>query len=498
MSGQRTFRLATLGCKVNQYETQVLRETLEANGYRAAAEGEPADICVVNSCTVTHEADAKTRQLVRRFHRSQPSAGVIVMGCYATRDPGAVARLPGVVKVLTRKDRLAEDLREFGVRHAVKGITAFEDHQRAFVKVQDGCILNCSFCIIPSVRPGLRSRPIEEIVHEVQGLVERGRKEIVLTGIHLGHYGIDLSKGKPKARWTRLWHLLDRLGDWASTTTGAGEFRIRLSSLEAAEVRDDLIQAIARNPRVCPHLHLCLQSGSDRILAAMKRRYRVRSFLERCRELRRRIDGPAITTDVIVGFPGETEEDFQQTLAACREAGFAKIHIFPFSPRRGTAAAELPDQVAAEVVAERKQRLAELDRELNQAFCRSLLGRRLDVLVEGVDPQRPGHVIGTSCRKVSASFPGHVGMIRRLVSVCAEKAANGVILGQPVAVADASGPCLAHSAAADISGSFDGAGNSGKEQVKWATNHAILQPLRKYWPLHVLSPSDAPPENRAE
>src|SRR6266540_2045948 len=216
-------RLLTLGCKVNQYETQHVKEALEAAGWREAAEGEAAELCVVNTCTVTAEADAKGRQLIRCLAQANPGAAVVVLGCFAARDPEAVARLPGVTKVIPDKTRLGEELHEFGVRELPAGITRFDGHQRAFVKVQDGCLLNCSYCIIPHVRPGLRSRPLAEIVAEVAGLVERGCQEVVLTGIHLGHYGIDLSRGQPRAQWTRLWHLLEALGKMP------GDFRIRLS-----------------------------------------------------------------------------------------------------------------------------------------------------------------------------------------------------------------------------------------------------------------------------
>jgi threonylcarbamoyladenosine tRNA methylthiotransferase MtaB len=281
MTALRTCRLATLGCKVNQYETQYVKEILEANGYREAAADESADLCVVNTCTVTADADAKGRQLIRRLGHDNPGAAIVVMGCFATRDPEAVARLPRVAKVITDKQRLAEELRAFGVIRLPRGISRFDGHQRAFVKVQDGCLLHCSFCIIPHVRPTLRSRTVEEIVEEVERLVAGGCPEIVLTGIHLGHYGIDLSRGKPKARWSRLWHLLERLAELP------GDFRVRLSSLEAAETRDDLVRVLASSPRFCPHLHLCLQSGSDRILALMKRRYTGAGFLERCRRLAR-------------------------------------------------------------------------------------------------------------------------------------------------------------------------------------------------------------------
>ncbi|MBI1832838.1 MAG: tRNA (N(6)-L-threonylcarbamoyladenosine(37)-C(2))-methylthiotransferase MtaB, partial [Planctomycetes bacterium] len=368
-----TCRLVTLGCKVNQYETQYVKETLEINGYREADDGEPADLCVVNTCTVTGEGDAKSRSAVRRLHQRNPQAKIVVMGCYATRDPEAVAKLPGVVRVITDKEKIADELRDFGVTTLPAGITRFDDHQRAFVKVQDGCLLNCSYCIIPSVRPNLRSRTPDAIVAEVADLVVGGCPEIVLTGVHLGHYGIDLSKGRPKAEWRRLWHLLDLLD------RVPGDFRVRLSSLEAAEARDDLIRAMARDHRVVPHLHLCLQSGSDRILRAMRRRYSAGGFLERCDRLKRALDQPAFTTDIIVGFPGETEADFEATCRVVREVGFAKIHVFTYSPRAGTPAALLQDAVPHAMMEERRERLRQLESETGTAYRRRLLGRRLDV-----------------------------------------------------------------------------------------------------------------------
>jgi threonylcarbamoyladenosine tRNA methylthiotransferase MtaB len=421
-----TCRLVTLGCKVNQYETQYVREMLEGAGYIAASDGQPADLCLVNTCTVTGEGDAKGRQLIRRLHHQNPGAAIVVMGCYATRDPDAVRRLPGVSAVVTDKARLVEDLQPFGVTAAPAGISRFDDHQRAFVKVQDGCLLNCSYCIIPSVRPSLRSRPASEIEDEVARLMAAGYHEVVLTGIHLGHYGIDLCRGLARDEWIRLWHLLKRL------TRLPGDCRIRLSSLEAAEARDDLVRVLAEEPRVCPHLHLCLQSGSDRVLARMRRRYRSASFLERCRRIREALDQPAFTTDIIVGFPGETEADFQATCRVARAAGFAKMHVFSYSPREGTPAADYGDAVPPAVVRERRQRLLEIESELTNAYCRSLLGRPLDVLVESADPARPGFVRGTSCRAVTVVFRGHLpALIRRCVPVRATGVEDGIVLGEP-------------------------------------------------------------------
>ncbi len=369
----------TLGCKVNQYETEYLREGLASIGWSDAAEGEAADLCVVNTCTVTAEGDSKSRQVIRRMARENPSAKLVVMGCYATRAPEEVKALPGVTEVLTDKRELPDLLGRFGVTDVPTGVTGIGTRKRAYVKVQDGCLLRCSFCIIPSVRPSLASRPFADIVREVENLVDHGRREIVLTGIHLGHYGVDFNRENlhDKSAWVRLSNLVRRLAEIP------GGFRLRLSSIEATEVTHELIEVMAEYPqKVCPHLHLSMQSGSDGVLRRMRRRWGRRRFLDRCHLLRERLDRPAITTDVIVGFPGETDEEFAETLAACREAGFSKIHAFPFSRRRGTPAWEMPNQVEKHVKRERMQRLAEVEAELRDEYYRSLTGMPQRVLIE--------------------------------------------------------------------------------------------------------------------
>ncbi|MFM2094715.1 MAG: Threonylcarbamoyladenosine tRNA methylthiotransferase MtaB, partial [Planctomycetota bacterium] len=340
----QTLRTLTLGCKVNQYETELVREGLVRAGYRDAASDEAADVCVVNTCTITSEGDAKSRQAIRRLAKENPHTRLVVMGCYATRAPEEIAALPGVAEVVTDKREIPDLLGRFGVVDIPTGISQFSNHHRAFIKVQDGCLLRCSYCIIPYVRPTMSSRDPEPIVEEVQRLVANGYREIVLTGIHLGHYGVDRNFGKPKEQWIRLSHLVERLA------TLPGEFRLRLSSIEATEVTRELIEVMQQHEdKVCPHLHICLQSGSDRILRGMRRRWSAKMFLDRCDLIRRSLKNPALTTDIIVGFPGETEADFAETCAVSRAAGFSKLHLFPFSPRRGTPAAEMPDQVLAEV-----------------------------------------------------------------------------------------------------------------------------------------------------
>lgn len=385
-------RTVTLGCKVNQYETELVREGLSRIGFADAREDEPADLCIVNTCTVTNEGDVKSRRTIRKLARENPQSRIVVMGCYATRAPEELAALPNVIEVLTDKREIPDLLGRFGVADIPTGISRFGSRHRAYVKVQDGCLLRCSYCIIPQVRPHVQSRPIEHVVDEVRRLVDNGYREIVLTGVHLGHYGVEGNWNKAKEEWTRLSHLVRRLAELS------GDFRLRLSSIEATEVTRELIAIMAEYPeRVAPHLHICLQSGSDAILRRMRRRWGTRLFLDRCELVRKALDNPAITTDVIVGFPGETEADFQSTLNTCRAAGFSKIHSFPFSPRKGTPAAEMTDTVPGDVKAERGERLAELEAESRRAYFQSLIGRTERVLVEG-ESEEGSTMVGTSER----------------------------------------------------------------------------------------------------
>lgn len=384
----KTCRLVTLGCKVNQYETQLVRESLEQHGYREARDDESADLCVVNTCTVTSNGDSKSRQVIRRLARRNPGTQTIVMGCYATRDPKTVSELPGVVEVIGDKRELPDVLSRFGVVDMPSGISRFEGRRRAFVKVQDGCILRCTYCIIPQVRPGLRSRDPQDIEDEVRRLIDGGYREIILSGIHVGHFGVDTTRGRSGRPPFRLWHLFEKLdripGDW----------RMRLSSIEAAEVNDDFIKAARNCEHLCPQFHPALQSGSDSVLRRMRRRYYVSRFLEKLDRVREGLGEVAFTTDVIVGFPGETDIEFEETLAACRRAGFMKIHVFPFSAREGTPAASLPDQLPPELIRQRTAALLELERELAAEFYASKVGRDLEVLVER-EAEAPGFVKGT-------------------------------------------------------------------------------------------------------
>jgi threonylcarbamoyladenosine tRNA methylthiotransferase MtaB len=396
----RTCRLVTLGCKVNQYETQLVKEALEQNGYREAAEEEPADLCVVNTCTVTGAGDSKSRQVIRQLARHNPGTRTIVMGCYATRDPQTVSRLPGVFEVVRDKRELGDVLARQGIVDIPQGISHFDGRKRAFVKVQDGCILKCTYCIIPHVRPGLSSRSPADIEEEVRRLIGNGYREIVLSGIHVGHYGVDTTRGKSGLPPFRLWHLfrrLDRIG---------GQWRMRLSSIEAAEVNDEFISAAADCEHLCPQFHPALQSGSEAVLRRMRRRYSVHRFLEKIDKMCERLDHPAFTTDMIVGFPGETDDEFEQSLEACRRVGFLKIHIFPFSAREGTQAAGFSDRLSPGVIRERVNRLNALERQLALRYYHTLVGSPLEVLVEHVSQERPGYVCGSDRRYAPIELPG--------------------------------------------------------------------------------------------
>ena len=414
-----TLRTVTLGCKVNQYETQYVREGLLSIGFVDALGDRAADLCVVNTCTVTAEGDSKSRQIIRRLARDNPGTRIIVMGCYATRAPDELLALPGVVQVVTDKRELPDLLGRFGVRDIPDGISHFGDRSRAYVKVQDGCILRCSYCIIPRVRSQLTSRPIEPILAEVRRLLANGYREIVLTGVHLGHYGIDWNWHKPKSDWIRLSDLVRRIVDID------GDFRIRLSSIEATEVTRELLGVMAAYPdKICPHLHICLQSGSDAVLRRMRRRWSTRLFIDRCLLAAELLDQPALTTDVIVGFPGESEADFEQTCRVVETVGFSKIHVFPFSARRDTPAAEMPDQVAKAIRALRGRRMAEIEQSLRERYFRSLLGKTLRVLVESAkDPQRQW-AVGTSCRYAPVELSGEP-TVGRLVDARAEQVIGG-------------------------------------------------------------------------
>ena len=377
----RSVRFVTFGCKANQYDTQVLREALLRRGWREEDGGE---LVVINTCTVTAEAGRKARQLARRVVRERPGTHVAMTGCLAESEPELLRELPGVGWVLGNGEakRPVNFLRELGVEldpeelGVPAGITEFAGHTRAFLKIQDGCDMACAFCIIPKVRGKSRSRPADELAAEVRRLVASGHREVVLCGIHIGHWGRELGHS--------LAHLLERL----VAVEAAHPFRLRLSSIEATEVappEDELsvLEVMARNPeRIAPHVHMPMQSGDDGVLRAMNRWYTAEEYLDACARIRAGLDRPAFSADVLAGFPGEDERAFENTLAAARAAGFARIHVFPFSPRPGTAAFGRGDG-STRARARAPARLGELAAELARDYRRSLGGTRDTVLLEG-------------------------------------------------------------------------------------------------------------------
>lgn len=401
----------TLGCKVNQYETEYLRNALHRIGYRDAGENEIADLVILNTCTVTAQSDLKSRKLVRKSIRENPGAEIVVMGCWASREPEEVRKIPGIGEIITDKRRFPEFLKNRGLVEIPPGIESFGERHRAYVKVQDGCKVGCAYCIIPKVRPHLSSRSLENILEEISVLAKRGYAEIVLTGIHLGHYGIDL---QPQISLTQLLRsVLQRIRRDSLPS------RIRLSSLEAVEVPGELIELFTEYPEeLCPHLHLSIQSGSDEVLRMMKRRYSSESFTEKCRDIQGRIPDLALTTDIIVGFPGESEIHFEQTSRMVERIGFSKVHIFRFSAREGTVAENLPDQVSSQVKKDRAGRLQRIADRLRVSYARSLLGKSAQVLIESVESG--GFLSGTCGRYMKVRLfapknrPGQLLQVRIL------------------------------------------------------------------------------------
>jgi threonylcarbamoyladenosine tRNA methylthiotransferase MtaB len=363
--------LETLGCKLNQAETQQLAAQLAQAGYRLVDSPRKADIYILNTCTVTHVADRKSRHLLRLARRLNPSVRLIAMGCYAHRAPRELAPIEGVDLVLNndQKNDLVSILgNTCGIKQPY--IDVLLNHRgnrnRAFLKVQDGCHNFCAFCIVPYVRSREVSVPISEIVAQVKEKTDAGFKEVVLTGTEVGTYrsgGTDLAG--------LLKHILDE----------TDIRRLRLSSLQPPEISEKLI-GLWRDPRLCPHFHLSLQSGSDSVLRRMKRRYNVSDYLRAVALIRDSVPDVAITTDVIVGFAGETEAEFQKTFEFCRKMCFARIHVFPFSPRPGTLAATLPDQISATVRKERSRQMLDLAKESSKNFRQGFLGRTMEVLWE--------------------------------------------------------------------------------------------------------------------
>jgi threonylcarbamoyladenosine tRNA methylthiotransferase MtaB len=361
-------RILTLGCKVNQCDSDEIAQALAARGYDLAGRGETAATYIINTCTVTAVADAKARKLIRRMGREHPEATLIVTGCLAQREPFGLLDLPGVAAVVPNaRKHLLPDLLP-GLPRPLFPQTYLPSRTRAFIKIQDGCDHRCAYCAVPDARGAPKSKSLSQVLAEIGALAETGVQELVLCGIRLGAYGRE--RGGPS-----LAELLQQLRDLPIP-------RIRLSSIEPMDFDEDLLAAIADHPRLCHHLHLPLQAGEDRTLRAMKRSYTVAAFAQLCAQVRSVWADAALSTDVLVGFPGEREEDFTRGLEFIRAQQFTRLHVFPFSPRPGTPAAAYEEQVPAEVKQARTQHMLALGEELAGTAARAWLGVEVPVLFE--------------------------------------------------------------------------------------------------------------------
>ena len=382
----KTIAAHTLGCKVNQYDTQAMLELFQADGYQVVSMDQPSDVYLVNTCTVTGTGDKKSLQLIRKIRREHPSAGLIVCGCMAQQRGEDLLSL-GVDLIIGTQRRsevvtlyhtfldtgravcAVESLRS-GQPFECLSITTQNEHTRAVLKIQEGCGNRCSYCIIPSVRGPIRSRPLEDIRREVSRLSRAGFREIVLTGIHLCSYGKDLEPSLS---------LLDAVNVVQETE---GILRIRLGSLEPTVATPEFASRLRQADKICPQFHLALQSGSDTVLARMRRRYNTAQYLRGVENLKREFPHAAFTTDILTGFPGETETEFEETKEMIRKVGFARIHVFPYSPRPQTPAAELPDQLTSAEKERRARELIALGRKVAQDYLRTWNGLETDLLPE--------------------------------------------------------------------------------------------------------------------
>ena len=382
----RTAAFYTLGCKVNQYETELIREQFLAQNYKIVPFSNLADVYVINTCTVTAKSDRKCRYYIQAALRRSPRGKVIVTGCYVNSALTEVAKISPRIIIIPNQEKknIVKYLLKDAVSPEISVINTFKGHARAFVKIQDGCDAFCAYCIVPYVRNILISRPSGEILSEVHNLVKNGYKEIVLTGIRLGKFRMDEEEDRVQGLGSRVQKNksdLVRLIKLIHNVDGLQ--RIRLSSIEPVDVTDELIETIMSLPKLCHHLHIPLQSGDDEVLSAMNRAYSTDQYRQLIDKLKKKIPDINITTDVIVGFPGEKNKNFKNSYDFIRKVDFGKLHVFRFSPRQGTAAARLEKQIDLGTVEKRSKKLLALSGELTEQFYRRFLHKTVEVLLEG-------------------------------------------------------------------------------------------------------------------
>lgn len=425
-----------LGCKVNSYETEAMQQLLEDAGYEIVPFREGADVYIINTCSVTNVADRKSRQMLHRAKKMNPSAAVVAVGCYV-QAAGAELKKDEAVDLIVgnnQKKDLVQILDDYFADHENSGeildighsqeyeelhIRRIADHTRAFIKVQDGCNQFCSYCIIPYTRGRVRSRRPEDIEHEVRGIAEAGYKEIVLTGIHLSSYGVDF-KDEQQENLLTLIKRLDQI---------PGIERLRLGSLEPRIVTREFAKELARLRTICPHFHLSLQSGCDATLKRMNRRYNAAEYQACCEILREEFDNPAITTDVIVGFPGETEEEFAETERFLKAIHFYEMHIFKYSRRAGTRAANMPDQVPEGTKSVRSDILLALEKQQSLEYRGRFLGTEEEILLEEpIEIDGTKYMMGHTRQYVKGAVPYEEGLKNKAVKGIFTKALNEEVL----------------------------------------------------------------------
>lgn len=425
----------TLGCKVNQYETEAMTELFKGAGYIINDFEDVSDVYVINTCTVTGTGDKKSRQMIRRAKHTNPDAIIAVVGCYSQVSPEEVAKIDGVNLILGTDDRgriveLVEQCMAgdgdpvFAVGDIMKTrkyeqlwVTGYDDRTRAYVKIEDGCNEFCSYCIIPYARGPIRSRPVEDIVTEVTALAKSGFREVVLTGIHLASYGKE--RGDIS--------LIDAI----SAVNGIdGIERIRLGSLEPRLLTESFVSQISAMPKVCDHFHISLQSGCDDTLKRMNRKYTAEQFYDGVCSLRKYYKNPAITTDIIVGFAGETEDEFEQSLAFARKVAFSEAHVFPYSIRKGTRAAKMPGQLPGDVKDDRAKRMSSLCNRLNVEYMDSFVGEVVSVLFER--EVSDGLYEGHSTNYIRVNVPSDEDISHKILNVRITSHSGGVAMGEIV------------------------------------------------------------------
>ena len=419
--------LHNLGCKVNAYETEAMQELLEQAGYEIVPFQEKADVYIINTCTVTNMADRKSRQMLHRARKMNPEAVVAACGCYVQEKPDEAADCVDIVIGNNRKKEIVRILEEYensrggekkrpgeplkdlvDIGHTKEyeelSLSRTAEHTRAYIKVQDGCNQFCSYCIIPYARGRVRSRSKDHVLEEVQALAGAGYQEVVLTGIHLSSYGIDNGE--------------DLLSLILAVHEVEGIRRIRLGSLEPRIITEEFVRTISGLPKMCPHFHLSLQRGCTETLKRMNRRYTAEEYFEKCELLRKYFHEPALTTDVIVGFPGETQEEFEASRAFVDKVDFYETHVFKYSRREGTKAAVMPDQVPEPVKAERSAILLELSKKKQKAYEERLLGTSQEVLIEE-EIERDGEIwqVGHTREYVKAGIKSRENLVNQLVPV---------------------------------------------------------------------------------